>query len=53
MVESILGVFKSISGIFYAFIGFFKDIFGGSTTSDDENENPNKSFEDILGKVTL
>mgnify|MGYP007047909443 CR=1 FL=1 len=51
MVESILGVFKSISGIFNAIAEFFKSIFGGSTTS--EGENPNTSFDDIIGKIDL
>lgn len=53
MVESILGVFKSISGIFTAFIDFFKNLFGENTISDGENEDPNKSFDDILGKINL
>lgn len=51
MVESILGVFKSISGIFNAIAEFFKSIFGGNTTS--EGENPNTSFDDIIGSIGL
>ena len=49
MVESILGVFKSISGIFTAFINFFKNLFGGSTAN--EGDDPNTSFDDLLGKL--
>lgn len=52
MVESILGVFRSIAGIFNAFLNFFKDLFG-SGKNDTENEKPNQSFHDILGKTDL
>lgn len=49
MIESILGVFKSISGIFTAFIDFFKSLFGQSTTG--EADNSNDSFEDLVGHL--
>lgn len=52
MIESILGVFKSIAGIFNAFLNFFKELFG-SGKNDTENEKPNQSFHDILGKSDL
>lgn len=52
MVESILGVFKSIAGIFNAFFNFLKDLFG-SGKNDTENEKSNQSFHDILGKTDL
>lgn len=49
MIESILGVFKSISGIFTAFINFFKELFGQSTNS--ETDNSNDSFDNIVGNL--
>lgn len=49
MVESILGVFKSISGIFTAFIDFFKKLFGQSTNS--EADSSNDSFDSLVGHL--